>query len=441
MIQKYYDDFFKGKKVTVLGLGLLGRGVGDTAFLARHEADVCVTDKKTKELLVTSLECLAEYQNITYHLGEHVFSDFEGKDFIIKAAGVPYDSPYIKHAIEKGIPVYMSAALVCSLVRTLLPSVTIIGVTGTRGKSTTTQLIGHILKESGMRVRYGGNIRGIANLPLLEDIEEDEFLVLELDSWQLQGFGDLAISPHISVFTNFLEDHLNYYKGDKEHYFNDKAHIYRHQDTHDVLIASAEAKMEIHMRDPKQEVLVGEENDFVTTLLGHHNRTLVSLAYEVCRACGLSDEEIGQGVASFKAVEGRLQYMGVYRGVHVVNDNNATTGDAVIVGIDAIHEHFGKASIVICGGKDKELALSHMEQALKEKTKQIVFLSGSGTDRLQLSKEYIYDRLEDCIAKAFSLASEGDVILFSPGFSSFSAYFSNEYERNDMFIHEVEKYH
>ena len=251
MIQEIYLPYFENKKITVMGLGLLGRGIGDTAFLAKISREVIVTDKKTKEQLASSLLLLKEYIGVTYVLNEHRMEDFENRDFILKAAGVPLESEYIADARSKKVPVYMSAALVCDIVMKELPDVVIIGVTGTRGKSTTTELIAHILRENGSRVHLGGNIRGVANLPLLNEIEDGDFLVLELDSWQLQGFGDMKISPHIAVFTSFMDDHMNYYKNDKELYFNDKANIYRNQHDGDILIASAQAASEIIMRGEK----------------------------------------------------------------------------------------------------------------------------------------------------------------------------------------------
>ena len=274
MIKELYRNYFKDKKVTVMGLGLLGRGVGDSIFLAEYKSKLTITDKKTQEQLASSLLALEKYSDVTYTLGEHTLTDFENKDFILKAAGVPYDSEYISHAKKEGIPIYMSAALVSMIAMKELPDVTIIGVTGTRGKSTTTQLIAHILKENNLRVHLGGNIRGVANLPLLEYIEDTDYLVLELDSWQLQGFGDLKISPHIAVFTSFLDDHMNYYKNDKELYFNDKANIYRYQNKFDVLVASKQAHDEIWKRDKKKEVFVPDENTFEMNLIGEHNEAV-----------------------------------------------------------------------------------------------------------------------------------------------------------------------
>lgn len=434
MRKELFESYFKDKKVTVLGLGLLGRGVGDTVFLARHGATLTVTDKKTKEELKPSLEQLETFPAIEYSLGEHALKDFEDKDFILKAAGVPLESEFVEHAKKQNIPIYMSAALVVKIIRENLKEVKVVGVTGTRGKSTATNLIHHILLHASRRAHLGGNVRGVANLPLLEAIEEGDCLVLELDSWQLQGFNDLKISPDIALFTSFLDDHLNYYKGDKELYFADKAAIYRNQNPGDVLIASSQAAEEIRKRDPEVNMRVPEVRTYHSLLIGEHNEALISLAHEACKQLGLDEEAILAGIATFKPVDGRLEYMGEHRGVHVYNDNNATTPDATVVGIEAVMQKYNKKPILICGGSDKGLSLDALEESIANKTKQTIFLSGTGTDTLHLERVNEFETLEECVQKAYEVSEAGDVILFSPGFASFSNHFNNEYERNDAFV-------
>jgi UDP-N-acetylmuramoylalanine--D-glutamate ligase len=301
-------------------------------------------------------------------------------------------------------------------------------------------MIAHMLKSAHSRVHLGGNIRGIANLPILDKIEDGEYLILELDSWQLQGFGEAKISPHIAVFTSFLDDHMNYYKNDKELYFNDKAYIYRNQHEGDVLIASAQAAGEILAREKRLAIIVPEKQTFEMSLIGDHNQVAAGLAYEVGIQCGLDDETIREAIKTFKAVDGRLAYIGTIGGVRVFNDNNATTPDATIAALKAITATFNLKPILIIGGNDKGLQLEGLEQALKKETKEIVYLTGTGTERLSLPKTYEYENLEDCVKQAFQLASASDIILFSPAFASFSKYFSNEYEKNDEFIKVVKEY-
>lgn len=236
----FTKDYFKGKKITIIGLGILGRGVGDAEFLAKNGADLIVTDLKNKKELKVSLNRLKKFKNIKYILKKHRIQDFRNKDMILKSAGVPLDSIYIKEAKKNKILIEMSASLFAKL-----SDATIIGVTGTRGKSTVTHIIYEILKSrvaldktrkglpfTRRRVFLGGNVKGISTLALLGKVNPPaggDIVIMELDSWQLQEFGESKISPHISVFTNLLADHMNYYKGNMAKYFKDKTNIYKYQ--------------------------------------------------------------------------------------------------------------------------------------------------------------------------------------------------------------------
>src|SRR3990167_5586286 len=194
-------NYFKGKKITIMGLGLLGRGVGDAKFLEKNGADLLVTDLKSKKELKVSLDRLKKYKKIKYILGRHRFQDFRDKDMILKAAEVPLNSPFIMEAKKNNISIEMDASLFAKLAALSTSNVDMIGITGTRGKSTVTHLIYAILneafKKTKRKVYLGGNVKGLATLPLLKKVKENDTVVMELDSWQLQGFGDSKISPHI----------------------------------------------------------------------------------------------------------------------------------------------------------------------------------------------------------------------------------------------------
>ncbi len=433
-----------------MGLGLLGRGVGDTAFLAECGADLIVTDMKTEEQLRESLAQLREYSNITYRLGGHSEDDFVGRDMILMAAGVPKDSPFIEIARKNGAEIAMSGALFASLA-----GVPIIGVTGTRGKSTVTHMIHHVLSTmtEGGNVLLGGNVRGVSNLQLLKDVGEHTIAVMELDSWQLQGFGEKKLSPHISVFTNFMEDHLNYYHGDMSAYFADKANIFLYQNDGDVLVTTREVfeRAEAYAKEKATELvqdirLVDTSTlpeECLLTMPGEHNRLNAALALEALRATGLTDEEIFEGLATFPGVPGRLEYLGEIDGVKVWNDNNATTPTATVRGIEAVQN--GKNVILIAGGAYKEVDSRVLVEPIEKYCKQVVFLPGTGTDKLTEALRTIpihgnsaegetgKELLEHAIKTALGSAERGDTILFSPGFASFG-FFVNEYDRNDQFV-------
>src|SRR3989344_2681930 len=147
---KRYEGFFKGKRITLMGLGLLGRGVGDAEFLAPLAKELIVTDKKTGEELAPSIERLQKFSNVTFHLDGHRAEDFVNTDMVIKAAGVPLNSPEIAAAREAGAPVYMSTALFVKFAAEA--GAVIVGVTGTRGKSTVAHMLHHSLIRANKRI-------------------------------------------------------------------------------------------------------------------------------------------------------------------------------------------------------------------------------------------------------------------------------------------------
>jgi UDP-N-acetylmuramoylalanine--D-glutamate ligase len=437
-----YQDFFSGKRVTLMGLGLLGRGVGDAEFLAPLCKELVVTDKKTKEELEASLIRLQKFSTIHYTLGAHRVEDFAETDMVIKAAGVPLDSPEIAAAKKAGVPVYMSTALFAKFAREA--GAMLIAVTGTRGKSTTSALIYHALKAAGKPVHLGGNVRGLSTLAMIPEVKSGDICVLELDSWQLQGFGDLKLSPDIAVFTNLMPDHLNYYGGDMEKYFWDKANIFTHQPRREVgaptgasgktaLIVGEQILSKIQSSNPPVAPVVPPPlpKDWNLTIVGEHNRQNAALAALALRMAGLKEDEIRVGLQTFEAVEGRLQFVREVNGVKIYNDNNATTPEATIAALSAFDP---EKTIIIAGGSDKNLPLEVLAEKMKQ-CKKILLLAGGGTDKLKilLPDDLIYQVMNDAVRDAMAAAVPGDVILFSPGFASFGI-FKNEYDRNDQFM-------
>jgi UDP-N-acetylmuramoylalanine--D-glutamate ligase len=436
-MQNYKQQFqnkFKDKKITVMGLGLLGRGIGYTKFLAECGADLVVTDLKTKDQLTTSLKQLSRFKNITYVLGRHRLEDFNGRDMIIKAPGVPLDSIYILEAKKNNIPVEMDVSLFAKCA----PEVMIVGITGTRGKSMTTAIIYEILNANKKLLKkniyLGGNVRGVATLPLLKKVKPGDILVCELDSWQLQGFGDAKISPHISVFTTFMPDHMNYYKNDLKKYFDDKANIFKFQNKDDVLVVLPEVKKMLP-KDVKSKVIVAKQDDvrdFDFVVPGEHQRANLACAVEVAKQFDIPIHNIKQAVKKFKGVEGRLQYLRIYKGVKIYNDNNATTPEATIAGLEALGSKTIKSVVLIAGGADKGLELEKLRETIGKYCKGVVLLKGTGTEKLNINAEIVND-LKDGIRLALVNAQKGDTILFSPAFASFGM-FQNEYDRNDQFV-------
>lgn len=463
-----FVNYFNNKKITVMGLGLLGRGVGDAEFLASAGADLIVTDLKTEQQLQESFNRLKNFSNIKFRLGEHKLEDFEGRDMVLVSAGVPSDSEYLTHASTAGARLTQSAALFAELSK-----IPIIGITGTRGKSTVTAMIHHVLEAvTGEKVIKGGNIRGVSNLQLLKEVKEDSLAVFELDSWQLQGFGWAGISPHVAVFTNFMDDHLNYYGStslttggstsfdstqDKtltksqamDAYFADKANIFINQDEDGVFITTPEVLERAEEFALLRHITLGQEvilvdssilpEDCLLAMPGEHNRLNAALAYEALKTVSLKDEEIFEGLASFGGVEGRLQLIANHNGVKIYNDNNATTPQATIAGLTAVGNLGEKNIILIAGGADKNIDVASLAYAIIKYCKNVILIPGTGTNKLapllhnvDVGVSVLAD-LSTAVNESIRLAVPGDTILFSPAFASFGM-FTNEYERNDKFV-------
>lgn len=437
-----YQEYFKGKRITLMGLGLLGRGVGDARFLAQCGAELLVTDLKTKEQLAESLEQLKEFPHIIYRLGGHVLEDFQNRDLVLKAAGVPLNSPYIAEAKKNHIPVRMSADLFVEL--SGLPTV---AITGTRGKSTVTHMIAHILKTAGKEVLLGGNVRGVSTLALLPQVTPVSIAVLELDSWQLQGFGEAHIAPHVGVFTTFYPDHMNYYGSSMEQYFADKANIFLNQTESDTLVLGEQMAPFVKEFGYANKIkahtaIVSAKNLSKTTTLkipGQHNRYNAALAQAAAAALGVDEKIIKAALESFEGVEGRLQFLKEVRGVKIYNDNNATTPDATIAALRAFGD--SKNIVLIMGGSDKGLDMQPLVDEIHTRCKKVFLLDGAGTQRIKdqiesdltLLSGQVYQGVPEVAQAAFAACVPGDILLFSPAFASFGM-FKNEYDRNDQFV-------
>ncbi len=447
-----YKQYFKGRRVTVMGLGLLGKRLGDIAFMAEMGAKVLVTDLKSARELAPSIKKLKKYKNhakgrasIKYVLGEHRMEDFKNCDFVLKGQGVALDSPYIKYAKKNGIPIEMDESLFAKLA----PEVKIIGVTGTRGKTTTTVLIYEILKEAGIRVHLGGNIRGTAALPLLKDVRDGDYVVFELSSWQLQGLGEAKISPHISVFTNFMPDHMNYYGSTEltiskamQKYFEDKSYIFKFQKKDDVLILGS--SMRNVVKNIKSKKIFADikhiPKSWHINLPGKHNLENIACAIEVARVLKIDEEIIKKVIKHFNPVSGRLEFVKNIKGIDIYNDNNSTTPEATQVALLALGEIISKKQniILIMGGADKNLELKRLIENINKYVKALILIPGNGTDRLLSGKKlkienYKVKNLDEAVKKSMNLASQKDIILFSPAFTSFGM-FDNEYDRGDQFM-------
>jgi UDP-N-acetylmuramoylalanine--D-glutamate ligase len=350
---------------------------------------------------------------------------------VIKAAGVPLNSPEIAAARAAGVPVYMSTALFAKYAREA--GARIVGVTGTRGKTTVARLIYHTLQKAGRSAYLGGNIRGISTLAMLPHIKKGDMVVLELDSWQLQGFGDLKISPQIAVFTNLMPDHQNYYP-DMETYLADKSNIFKYQKDGEFLFVDKSLQYQLQTGIVPLPI----PDDWTLRIIGEHNRENAAFAAAALGeyGLGLSEDEIRAGLESFEGVEGRLQNLREINGIKIYNDNNSTTPEATIAALRAV----GKEVTLIIGGSEKGLALETLVGEIREHTSSVIVLvhqNYAGSERLMRELEkvgIVFEKAEDLkVALSMALKNAKGTVLFSPAFASFGM-FKNEYDRNDTFV-------
>ena len=200
------DEQLRGARVTVMGLGRFGGGVGVTRFLAGRGARVCVTDTAEADTLAASVAALDGLPGVTLRLGGHDAADFTTADWVVANPAVPPGNAYLRAAADAGVPVTTEVALLVARLR----REQVIGVTGSAGKSTTTAMLGHALRACGVTTHIGGNLGG-SMLPGVDRIGPDDAVVLELSSFMLERLGGEGWSPRVAVVTNLSPNHLDWH--------------------------------------------------------------------------------------------------------------------------------------------------------------------------------------------------------------------------------------
>lgn len=417
-----------------MGLGVLGGGVGVARFLAQRGADVTVTDLQPPERLAASIAAL-EGHNVRYVLGEHREADFLGADFIVRNPGVPPTHPLLLLAASHGIPVYMEMTLFfleC-------PSARITGITGTKGKTTTTTLLGEILKADGRDVVVAGNLR-VSALEKLAHIRPQTDVVLELSSFQLEGLEAIQKSPPVAAITNLMPDHLNRYPT-LAAYYEAKELVFRYGGPQGVVALNRDnpASAALASKAPGRVAWFGRGDSVPAAdagrLRGEHNRVNVAAAAAVARELGVQPDVVARAVAAFPGVPYRQELIREREGVQFVNDSAATTPEAVLAALAAAD----RPVVLIAGGADKSLDFTAMGQAVNAPTspvKAVVMLEGGATDKVAAAVgakgDGRYNDFGAAIHRAADLARPGDVVLLSPGCASFGL-FRNEFDRGDQF--------
>ena len=424
---------FHRKNVLVLGLGILGGGVGAARFLAEEGAHVLVSDLRTEEELSSSVEKIRGF-NIEYRFGPHETSLLDGVDFILRNPAVPKEAPILLEAAKRHIPIEMDASLFVKL----LGHTNVIGVTGTRGKTTTATLLAEICRTAKRHVVFGGNIPGGSMLSLFHSVTPRSIIILELSSWQLEGFFEAKISPSIAVITNIFPDHLNRYLS-MNAYVEAKKAVYCYQSPDDHLFLNKhDPWSQEFLDDAKGSVIQFSPDDLPADrwnlmIPGMHNRANSAAAKAVAQHLSIDDETIQKAIESFPGVPHRLEAVRTLNGVTYVNDSASTMPEATIAALAA----FSSPIVLICGGNDKGLAFEELGNLINRRVKSLILLEGNGTQKLAsaVEKNRIIARtmsLSSAIQAARRTALPGDMILFSPAFTSFGM-FQNEFDRGEKF--------
>ncbi len=436
-------DPLYGKTVVVIGFGRQGKALA--RWLPTIGARVVVNDSRSaKELNLNPVE----YNGVEFVLGGHPEVLLEGADLICVSGGVPLDLPILQMALRYGVPLSNDAQLFME--RCPAP---LIGITGSAGKTTTTTLVGEIFKQAGHRTFVGGNI-GDVLLNVLPIINANDRVVMELSSFQLDL---MTASPNVGAVLNVTPNHLDRH-GTMEAYAQAKAHILLHQKANDVAVLSRDdaisraleqiAPGDVIWFSAREMVgdgafLAGErlivagdaspdgEPHVVCErseiqLRGEHNVLNVLAACAIAGAVGVEPAAMTAAIREFRGVTHRLETVRVVDDVTYVNDSIATAPERVFAALKSYDEPL----VLLLGGRDKNLPWEEMLALALTKTRQIIAFGEFGAGVVKLVKQLCgsedpvtrVETLDEAVAAAAKVAQLGDVVLLSPGCTSYDAY-------------------
>jgi UDP-N-acetylmuramoylalanine--D-glutamate ligase len=440
----------KDKKIVVIGMGKTG--LSTVRFLGTRGAKVIATDEKPPEKWGTAFEQIAEGNWLTR--GVYNAGILDGVSMVVPSPGVPPSNEILQAAVRNNIPVISEIELACRFLK-----VPILAVTGTNGKTTTTTLLGDILKQAGKKVFVGGNIGN----PLIEfagDNQAADFVVAEISSFQLQWVE--KFHPFVAVLLNITCDHVNYH-GSFAEYRRIKARVFENQTKQDFAILNAE--------DPEQKSMAasisaqvaafssrsqlsagifindgnivfrnpvfGEEQyplDMIK-IPGLHNMENVMAAVMTARFCGCSRESIIDTISQFSGLPHRIEFAGEKESVRYYDDSKGTNVGSVIRALDT----FSAPVILLLGGRDKDGDFQNLKPLLAAKAKQVI-LFGEARDRIgSLIGDSVPTVKKPTLLAAIQSASKsahaGDVVLLSPGCASFDEF--NNYKERGIFFKNV----
>jgi UDP-N-acetylmuramoylalanine--D-glutamate ligase len=447
-----------GKRVTVMGLGTRGGGLGVARWLVEQGATVTITDLRSADALTASIEAL-DGLDVRLALGGHDERDFTpvGADMVIRNPGVRLNSKYLQIARDSGVPIEMEM----SLFLRACPA-PVIGITGTKGKTTTALLTGAMLRAWNPKTVVAGNM-GVTALGQLAAIKPDTPVVLELSSWQVEALREHRLAPHIAVLTNISDDHLDAYDG-FEDYANTKRSLVQHlgadgfavlnQDDPETHKAGMETiaclvrfgtgpghgngcwidGSKFHWRFRGDEATF--EMPHNPALADAHQPWNVAAAIAAATLYGAPAEAVKAGLRAFTGAPHRLERVATIGGVLFVNDSAATAPAAAISALKS----FGERRIhLIAGGSDKKTDLAGFAAAAGSAAHRIYLLEGAGTEKLKpmlapwsSSIAGVFGSMADAVDAAAIAAEGGDVVLLAPACASFGM-FRDEFDRGDQF--------
>ena len=390
----------QGKKVLVFGAGI--SGIGSCGLLEKEGAEVILYDGNDKKDAEAMKAQLGEGSKVRVVLGAFPEEEMESLDLVVMSPGVPTDLPVVLAMKEKGIPVWgeIELAYVCG-------KGDVLGITGTNGKTTTTSLLGEIMKNARDSVFVVGNI-GTPYTNAAADTREDSVIVAELSSFQLESIH--TFHPKVSAVLNITPDHLNRHHT-MEAYIRAKMNIAKNQTEKDTCVLNYE--------DGTVICKTGE-----LQILGVHNYENVMAAVAMAAAYGVDLDVIRKSVLAFKGVEHRIEYVAEKNGVVYYNDSKGTNPDAAIKGIQAMN----RPTILIGGGYDKQSDFHEWIQSFDGKVRYLVLI---GATKEQIQKEAAECGFHDCILKdtfeealdtCVELARPGDAVLLSPACASWGMF-------------------
>ena len=438
---------FTGKKIVIIGMGKTG--IATAIFLGKQGAKVAVTDEKPVDQWGSGFEQIAKEKWLK--IGSYNTRILTGASMVVPSPGVPPSNELLVEAQKKKIPVISEIELACWFLK-----VPVIAVTGTNGKTTTTTLLGEILKCSGKKTFVGGNI-GTPLIEYVEGSQKEDFIVAEISSFQLQWIEKFR--PFIAVLLNITCDHINYH-GSFAEYRRIKTGVFANQTKEDFAILNAAdpeqkgiaktIRAQIARFSSKNVLQKGifikgnnvllrmpgaNEEQYplsIINLPGLHNVENVMAAIMAARVCGCSQENIIAAVTAFRGLPHRIEFVGEKNSIKFYDDSKGTNVGSVVRAL----ETFSRPVILLLGGRDKDGDFETLKPLLAAKAKKVILFGEArnriasliGKDMPTLKKV----KLREAIESAYKNAQPGDIILLSPGCASFDE-FANYKERGNFF--------